>query len=117
MVVKNKSRQVTALEVRLGPIIIGRVVIPSNEFPFDESYDKGKNIFGICKCILAIIVPSRESAGANVATRELPAGDECHRKALRRVPVALLSRVYLHQVGEERFCGTGDRRARCRYSP
>ena len=76
--------------MRLGPIIIGRVVIPSNEFPFDESYCKGKNNFGICKCILAIIISSRGSAGANVATRELPAGDECHRKALSRVPVVLL---------------------------
>ena len=98
--------------MRLGPIIIGRVVIPSNEFPFDESYDKGKNNFGNCKCILAIIVSSRESAGANVATRALPAGDECHRKALRRVPVALLRRVCLHEVGEWRFCGTCGRRAK-----
>ncbi len=56
--------------MRLGPIIIGRVVIPSNEFPFDESYDKGKNIFGICKRILENNVPSRESAGVKSVLRE-----------------------------------------------
>ena len=103
--------------MRLGPIIIGRVVIPSNEFPFDESYDKGKNIFGICKCILAIIVPSRESAGANVATRELPAGDECHRKALRRVSVALPERFTFTKWERGAFAGPVVRERRCRYSP
>ena len=47
-----------------------------------------------------------------MATQQLQKGDDYHRKALRRVPVALLRRVYLHEEGEGRFCGTGGERAK-----
>ena len=39
----QKKPSGNGFKMRLGPIIIGRVVIPSNEFPFDESYCKGIN--------------------------------------------------------------------------
>ena len=44
---QNKSRQVTAFAMGLGPSLLRRVVIPSNEFPFDESYCKGSYFFRI----------------------------------------------------------------------
>ena len=62
-------------------------------------------MFDSARLFAAIYALSRESAGANVATRELPAGDECHRKALRRVPVALLGRFTVTKWERGAFAG------------
>ena len=71
-------------------------------------------MFHPARLFAAIYALSRESAGANVATRGLPAGDECHRKALRRVPVALLGRFTFTKWEKGAFAGPVVRERRCR---
>ena len=71
-------------------------------------------MFDSARLLDAIYVLSRESAGANVATRQLPAGDGCHRKALRRVPVALLEGFTFTKWERGAFAGPVMRERRCR---
>ena len=71
-------------------------------------------MFHPARLFAAICISSRESARANVATRELPAGDECHRKALRRVPVALLEGFTFTRWERGALAGPVVRERRCR---
>ena len=74
-------------------------------------------MFDSARLFAAIYALSRESARATVATRALPAGDECHRKALRRVSVVLLGRFTFTKWERGAFAGPEVRERRCRYSP